>query len=227
MGRVCPTAAADEPGRAAERTILPVGPDFATYFKKTSHAVQRCKNEQQRRSRGRETGRAPAGDALAAASRPPELVDARASTHFHALCELLCTAAGGKDLPPHAVRGALAALAEADAKSRLFDFPAFASRWRAALCDALLGCLLDRRHALLADEMAATLYALAKPDLHGFFGSFLPAKLAAAEGLDDAQRRALLDAWTPAADAPTFSARVRDAVSDVAHYRLLNTHAME
>ena len=33
---------------------LPVGPDFATYFKKTTHAIQRCKHEQERRSYGRD-----------------------------------------------------------------------------------------------------------------------------------------------------------------------------
>ena len=32
--------------------------DFATYFKRTTHVVQRCKDEEQRCSRGRETGRA-------------------------------------------------------------------------------------------------------------------------------------------------------------------------
>ena len=37
--------------------ILPVGPDVATRFKRTTPAVRRCKNEQRRRSYGRETGR--------------------------------------------------------------------------------------------------------------------------------------------------------------------------
>ena len=37
--------------------ILSVDPNFATYFKRTTHAVQRCKNEQRRWSYGRETGR--------------------------------------------------------------------------------------------------------------------------------------------------------------------------
>ena len=30
---------------AGRAEILPVGPDVATYFKKTTHAVRRCKNE--------------------------------------------------------------------------------------------------------------------------------------------------------------------------------------
>ena len=34
--------------------ILPVGPDFAMYFRRTTQAVQRCKNEQQRCSYGRD-----------------------------------------------------------------------------------------------------------------------------------------------------------------------------
>ena len=34
--------------------ILSVCPDFATYFKRTTQAVQRCKNEQQRCSYGRD-----------------------------------------------------------------------------------------------------------------------------------------------------------------------------
>ena len=37
--------------------ILLVAPDFATCFKRTTPACQRCKNEQERCSRGRETGR--------------------------------------------------------------------------------------------------------------------------------------------------------------------------
>ena len=51
-------AAADAPDPsvddwyAAERDILPVGLGFATHFKMTTPAFQRCKNEQQRCSRG-------------------------------------------------------------------------------------------------------------------------------------------------------------------------------
>ena len=44
-------AALERGGRAE---ILPVGPDFAMYFKKTTQAVQRCKNQQQRWSYGRD-----------------------------------------------------------------------------------------------------------------------------------------------------------------------------
>ena len=39
--------------------ILSVCPDFAMYFKRTTQVVQRGKNEQQRCSYGRETGRRP------------------------------------------------------------------------------------------------------------------------------------------------------------------------
>ena len=43
------------PAQHADRAeIWPAGPDFATYVKRTTHAVQRCKHEQGRRSRGRD-----------------------------------------------------------------------------------------------------------------------------------------------------------------------------
>ena len=48
-------ARAEEPRKPGRRVeILPVGPDFAMYFKRTTQAVQRCKNEQQRCSYGRD-----------------------------------------------------------------------------------------------------------------------------------------------------------------------------
>ena len=39
--------------------IVSIGPGFAMSFKRTAPAVQRCKNEQERCSYGRETGRRP------------------------------------------------------------------------------------------------------------------------------------------------------------------------
>ena len=66
-------------------------------------------------------------------------------------------------MPPRCVEASLAALRDADEKRRLFDFQPFVERWRAPLCDALLGALLDGRHALLGDEAAVPplLYAFA------------------------------------------------------------------
>ena len=45
--------AVDFSGSVDRADILPVGPDFATYLKKTTQAVHRCKNEQRRCSYGR------------------------------------------------------------------------------------------------------------------------------------------------------------------------------
>ena len=47
-----------------------------------------------------------------------------------------------------------------------------------------------------------TLHRLAAPDLAGFFGSFLPQRIASLDGLDDAQKRAVL--WPRADDRPSF-----------------------
>ena len=128
-------------------------------------------------------------------------------------------------MPPRCVEASLAALSDADQKRRMFDFAPFVERWRAPLCDALLGALLDGRHALLGDEAAALLHRLAAPDLAGFFGSFLPQRIASLEGLDDGQKRAVL--WARADDRPSFIRGLKDAAADVAYYRLVNTSAME
>ena len=162
---------------------------------------------------------------LLQATAPAVLVDERAARLFHALCDLCCFAARGDDLPPRCVEASLAALRDADEKRRLFDFQPFVERWRAPLCDALLGALLDGRHALLGDEAAALLHRLAAPDLAGFFGSFLPQRIASLEGLDDGQKRAVL--WARADDRPSFIRGLKDAAADVAYYRLVNTSAME
>jgi len=162
---------------------------------------------------------------LLQATAPAVLVDERAARLFHALCDLCCFAARGDDLPPRCVEASLAALRDADEKRRLFDFAPFVERWRAPLCDALLGALLDGRHALLGDEAAALLHRLAAPDLAGFFGSFLPQRIASLEGLDDGQKRAVL--WARADDRPSFIRGLKDAAADVAYYRLVNTSAME
>ena len=155
------------------------------------------------------------------------LRDDRAAAHFHALLDLLAFGVAGVDLPPHAVAAAVRALRTADAKSRLFDFGPFSERWRAVFCDRLLDALLEKRHDLLADDLAAVLFALAKPDLPGFFAAFVPAKIEALAGLDPAQKRKIRADWRPADDPPTFTAHLRDAVNDVAYNRLLNAHAME
>ena len=162
---------------------------------------------------------------LLQATAPAVLVDERAARLFHALCDLCCFAARGDDLPPRCVEASLSALRDADEKRRLFDFQPFVERWRAPLCDALLGALLDGRHALLGDEAAALLHRLAAPDLAGFFGSFLPQRIASLDGLDDAQKRAVL--WARADDRPSFIRGLKDAAADVAYYRLVNTSAME
>ncbi|CAH0378767.1 unnamed protein product [Pelagomonas calceolata] len=162
---------------------------------------------------------------LLQATAPAVLVDERAARLFHALCDLCCFAARGDDLPPRCVEASLSALRDADEKRRLFDFQPFVERWRAPLCDALLGALLDGRHALLGDEAAALLHRLAAPDLAGFFGSFLPQRIASLEGLDDGQKRAVL--WARADDRPSFIRGLKDAAADVAYYRLVNTSAME
>ena len=128
-------------------------------------------------------------------------------------------------MPPRCVEASLSALRDADEKRRLFDFAPFVERWRAPLCDALLGALLDGRHALLGDEAAALLHRLAAPDLAGFFGSFLPQRIASLDGLDDGQKRAVL--WARADDRPSFIRGLKDAAADVAYYRLVNTSAME
>jgi hypothetical protein len=169
----------------------------------------------------------PAGVALQYRSAPPTLRDGAPARHFRTLCDLLAVGVAGVDLPPHAVKRALRALSNANAKSRLFDFAVFSAEFRAKLCDRLLDALLDRRHDLLCDDLAAVLHALAAADLDGFFGSFVPAKLQNAPGLDDAQRRAVLAGWGRAPDAPSFVANLNDAVNDVAFYRLQNLHAME
>ena len=169
----------------------------------------------------RPTGATTPQEQLAQATAPAVLVDERAARLFHALCDLCCFAARGDDLPPRCVEASLSALADADAKRRLFDFPPFVERWRAPLCDALLGALLDGRHALLGDEAAALLHRLAAPDMAGFFGAFLPQRIAALDGLDEAQRRAVL--WPRADDRPSFITGLKDAAADVAHYRLVNT----
>jgi hypothetical protein len=78
---------------------------------------------------------------------------------------------------------------------------------------------------LLGDEAAALLHRLAAPDLAGFFGSFLPQRIASLDGLDDAQKRAVL--WPRADDRPSFIRGLKDAAADVAYYRLVNTSAME
>ena len=46
----------DGRARPDRAEIVSCGPNFATYFKRTTRADQRCKNEQERCSRGRETG---------------------------------------------------------------------------------------------------------------------------------------------------------------------------
>ena len=151
----------------------------------------------------------------------------RANAWRDALWWLGATADLGATPATYAVKRALRALSNANAKSRLFDFAVFSAEFRAKLCDRLLDALLDRRHDLLCDDLAAVLHALAAADLDGFFGSFVPAKLQNAPGLDDAQRRAVLAGWGRAPDAPSFVANLNDAVNDVAFYRLQNLHAME
>ena len=61
--------------------------------------------------------------------------------------------------------------------------------------------------------------------LAGFFGSFLPQRIASLEGLDESQKRAVL--WARADDRPSFIRGLKDAAADVAYYRLVNTSAME
>jgi hypothetical protein len=142
-----------------------------------------------------------------------------AAQHFHALMDLIAIGVRGVDLPPHVVQSAVATLRAADAASRLFDLPAFAQRWRAAFADALMDALFERRHDLLADDLAAALHAVAKADMAAFFSAFIPAKLSRLQGLDDAQRGAVLQGWAPAEDLPSFVASVRDAVADVSFHR--------
>ena len=161
------------------------------------------------------------------AQAAPSVLRADRADHFHTLCSLLAVGVAGVDLPPHAVKKALNALKDANAKSRLFDFGPFSERWRATFCDRLLDALLDKRHDLLADDLATVLHALASADLAGFFANFVPSKLANTTGLDDAQRRAVLLNWKPTDDAPSFVANLNDAVNDVAFFRLQNMHAME
>jgi len=69
------------------------------------------------------------------------------------------------------------------------------------------------------------LHRLAAPDMAGFFGAFLPQRIAALDGLDETQKRAVL--WPRADDRPSFCRGLKDAAADVAHYRLVNTSAME
>ncbi len=78
-----------------------------------------------------------------------------------------------------------------DERSRMNPQAIFRDTVAGQFINTLLSVLANGSHELLREEMGLSVYAMASPDLDGFFQTLLPCFLVNSQGIDDHQRLAL------------------------------------
>lgn len=122
----------------------------------------------------------------------------------------------------HVFRLNLETLEKLNARWKLYHKAIFCTEFLSQFLTVMLHALVEKRHALLRDELVAAVYALAAVDFHAFHTDFIPQFLATFPDLNHQQMESLLN-FTHDTDLPTFSQNISKLVNDIQCYRMCNS----
>lgn len=107
-------------------------------------------------------------------------------------------------------------------KWKLYHKELFRDQFLGLYLTVLLNTLINKSHALLAEDIAAAIFNMASVDFHTFYYSFIPVFLSQLDGLDSCQREFLQRNMQLEKDLPSFVQNVHRLTNDVRCYRLCN-----